>query len=151
MAASRDALSDIESLRARLSTCGREELVALVEDLLKVYVIDGTQPHAPEFGAVPLPTHLRELSFSQLISHLKMHLALPELDRFSVSGREVMVRIGEREYSLGDPNTALPPAEHRMAATTTASEAERSAPPADDPPDVPEGEVDDRFRMLEFD
>lgn len=149
-----------EALRASFEPYTKRELADMLAHLVKTYVIDGTAPQKPELGIIDFPRHLRDLSFIQLISHLKMHLDLPELNLFSVTGGEVLVKIGGRDYSLSNPYASPPPPvpTPQQAAETPRAGGRGEAPrepagPAPAEQKAPEQpvEISDRFKMLELD
>ena len=134
----------------------RQELADMLAHVIKTYVIDGTAPNRPELGIIDFPKHLRELTFPALVGHLKMHLDLPELNLFTVTGNEVLVQLAGRDYSLTNPmrgptpQPAAPAQEEtagsRAPAAKGAAQKEEQEPQPDEPP-----ELSDRFRMLELD
>lgn len=147
-----------EALRASLEPYTKRELADMLAHVVKTYVIDGVAPKKPEIGMIDFPRHLRDLGFTQLLSHLKMHLDLPELNLFTVSGGDVLVKIGGRDYSITNPQGPPPP--RQVAPEESAAPAPgggRAAAAADEKagaqPKEPEGpvEISDRFRMLELD
>ncbi|MCA9527765.1 MAG: hypothetical protein KC549_15875, partial [Myxococcales bacterium] len=67
----------------------REELVVLLRDLIREYVIErGLPTGTPGQAAAP---DLTRFDFPGLIQWLKDHLSLPELALFQVDGRRVIV------------------------------------------------------------
>ena len=147
-----------EALATAFEGYTKRELAEMMAHVVKTYVMDGTTPNRIAGGIIDFPKHLRDLNFTQLVAHLKMHLDLPELNLLSVVGSDVMVKLAGRDYSLTDPHsqTAPPaapaeqPASPSAAAAGASAAATQSAPEA---PAEPEGgvELSDRFRMLELD
>ena len=152
---------DWEALYTRLQTAtggwSRDELVELLRDIIREYVIERGLPTGTpaQVASVDLTT----LDFAALINHLKRALALPELDLFHVEGRRVLVDAdGLRELvaRVSDvprpaapsaapnaaPNAAVAPPTSVVPAVTRAEEPKA---PADARP------VSRRFRKLEFD
>jgi hypothetical protein len=146
-----------EGLRASFEPYTKRELADMLAHVVKTYVIDGTTPQKPELGIVDFPRHLRDLSFIQLVAHLKMHLDLPELNLFTVQGGEVLVKIGGRDYSLSNPYASPPPPVPQPAEPgRPAGRGEPSAPqtpaqPAADQKPTEPVEISDRFKLLELD
>jgi len=107
------------------------ELVRMLSNVLKAYVIDGTTPLKPDVGRIHVPTHLRELDFSSLIETLKFHLDLPDLDKFQVVDNQVYVTLGDREYALHGPAPSGRPAtENAPTPPPAAPEPIRTPAPA---------------------
>lgn len=150
-----------EALRSSFEPYTKRELADMLAHVVKTYVIDGTTPQKPELGIMDFPRHLRDLSFIQLISHLKMHLDLPELNLFTITGGEVLVKIGGRDYSISNPYASPPPPAPEPAASAAPAEPQRAGreafgepgrpqPAAEQKPAEPV-EISDRFKMLELD
>lgn len=134
----------------------REELVVLLRDLIREYVIERGLP-AGTPGQATAPD-LTRFDFPGLVAWLKGNLSLPELALFQVDGRRVIVDVdGPREITMARAAEAIPvtrperPANRpqspatapaRPAAAPTAAEAE----PAEKPKSLNRG-----FRGLEFD
>lgn len=146
-----------DELSAAFETYTKRELAEMLAHVVKTYVIDGTQPNKMELGIVNFPKHLRDLSFCQLVSHLKMHLDLPELNLLTVAGAEVLVKLAGRDYSLTDPRAVAPQPPPAAPAEDTGgrapSPAKSAQPAAEEAPAPSPGEIEfsDRFRMLELD
>ncbi len=154
---------DWEALYARLETAtesfSRPELVALLRDLIREYVIErGLPTGTPEQAAAP---DLTAMDFPALVSYLKRTVRLPEMNLFSVDGRRVIVDIdGPRVIrATGSPPAARPAPQPAPAAP--AAESRPLAPPAPPAPPVPEPApaptadssrpLSNRFKKLEFD
>jgi hypothetical protein len=152
---------DWEALYARLETAteswSRPELIALLRDLIREYVIErGLPTGTPEQAAAP---DLSAMDFPQLVSYLKRTVRLPELNQFTVDGRRVIVDI-DGPRVIRAQTTGRPPAPAPAAPAARAPE-----PPPPPPPepavDEPVAEADDggadprplskRFKRLEFD
>jgi len=145
----------------------REELIVLLRDLIREYVIErGLPTGTPAQAAAP---DLSRLDFPGLITWLKNTLNVPELALFQVDGRRVLVDAdGTREIALSRAvETPLPaptpreraarPAADRGAARQPSS-ATAPARPAAAPASTEGDEASDQrkslgrgFRGLEFD
>ncbi len=144
---------DWEKLHGELSQAtgawSREELVGLLRDLIREYVIErGLPTGTPAQAATP---DLAQLDFPRLVTWLKRNLELPELDLFSVDGQRVIVDAdGPRVLSAGRPATApRPPA---AAPDETPPEPAPAPEPAADPKDArARRKLSKGFRGLEFD
>lgn len=160
----REDLRQQDRIAEALQAHSKEELVDMMSQLIKTYVIDGTQPIKPEVGKVHVPQTLRGLDFPSLVETLKFHLDIPDLEKFNVVDGEVYVKLGEREYALSGP---APLPQLRQTAPV-APPPTAAAPPAVDLPPAPASPMsgdppprkrpqagptpaDDRFRMLELD
>ena len=94
-------------IKAALERYSKEELVDLMEHLLKVYVLN--EPVKLE-TSVQKPESIRELagySFTQLITLLQNNLEMEELDHFRVTPYTVMVSIGQAEFDINGPTPTL--------------------------------------------
>ena len=145
-----------EALSAAFEPYTKRELADMLAHVVKTYVVDGTTAQKPELGLMDLPRHLRDLSFTQLIAHLKMHLDLPELNLFTVSGGEVLVKLGGRDFSVSNPYASPPPAPAPPDAEPARSgRADAPQPPAGAEPERPKTDqpvqISERFKMLELD
>ncbi len=98
-----DSMKHQVSIEMALDAYSKGELVRMLSNLMKAYVIDGTSPLKPDVGRVHVPTHLRELDFPSLIETLKFHLNLSDLEKFNVIDGQVYVTLGDREYALHGP------------------------------------------------
>ena len=98
-----DTVGQQTAMELALDAYTKGELIRMLSNVLKAYVIDGVTPLKPDVGRVHVPTHLRELDFSSLIETLKFHLDLPDLERFNVIDGQVYVMLGDREYALHGP------------------------------------------------
>lgn len=163
---SQDAKTIVEQLGDAFERFEKAELIALLNHVVKTYVLDGARSLKPELALIDPPKHLRDLNFPQLVSQLKAHLDLPELNLFSVVGNDVYVNInGERALltnEAANPSTprdraADAPPPRRSAPPSHAPDP--SAPPSDTPaptrkePDAfaGGGEDQNRFSMLDWD
>ena len=148
----------------------RAELVSLLRDLIREYVIERAMPTGTPAQAIGLD--LSQMDFATLIGHLKRTCQAPELSLFSVDGRRVVVDLdGPREVRaparssaaatpIGQPSLRPAPA---PAGPSTGPTAGLLAGPAASPPPATatvEGEdgrpgekppVSKRFKHLEFD
>jgi hypothetical protein len=117
----------------------RDELVALLRDLIREYVVDrGLPTGTPEAAASP---DLTGMDFAQIITWLKRTLTLPELNRFSVDGGRVVVDAdGPRVIS----DAPAPPAVGRPAAPSVGQTATPPAPSPGSPPAAPPAQPDER-------
>jgi hypothetical protein len=152
-----------KELDAATRTWGREELVVLLRDLIREYVIErGLPTGTPAQATGP---DLAAMDFVALVTHLKRTCNLPELALFSVDGRRVIVDLdGPREIRaaarsvpsaatpvgqpLHPPRNVPPPA----PAAAPAPGADAAADAAAEPPKTGEKPpVSKRFKHLEFD
>ena len=115
----------------------RPELVELLAELVRIYVIEGTAIAAPEREVVAFEAGGR--SFAAVIADLKAQRRFPELEHFRVEGDRVSVVVGDQVVRL-EPSTAR----ERLA-------PERGARPAPAPPTRPPAAPGDRSRFLEVD
>lgn len=100
-----------QEIRAALERYSKEELVDLMEHLLRIYVLN--EPVKLE-SSVSKPESIRDfagLSFSQLMTHLQTNLEMDELGKFRVTPYTVYVSIGEAEFDLNGPTPILGHAE----------------------------------------
>ena len=88
-----------KELDAATRAWSRDELVGLLRDLVREYVIErGLPTGTPAQATGP---DLASMDFIALITHLKRTCNLPELNLFSVDGRRVIVDIeGPREIRV---------------------------------------------------
>lgn len=149
-----------KELDAATRSWSREELVVLLRDLIREYVVErGLPTGTPAQATGP---DLASMDFIALITHLKRTCALPELQLFSVDGRRVIVDIdGPREIratARPAPSAATPvgqpvnpprnvPAPAASPGPSAATDAPEDATPksGEKPP------VSKRFKHLEFD
>ncbi len=142
----------------------REELVGLLRDLIREYVIDrGLPTGTAQQAATP---DLSGFDFPQLITWLKGNLDLPELGLFQIDGRRVLVDADGPRALVARPTTAPSvPGTPRVPTTTPApiprgparpvaqTRPARPAPPVAEEPTktVPTPKLSRGFRGLEFD
>lgn len=96
-----------QEIKAALERYSKEELVELMEHLLRIYVLN--EPVKLD-SAVSKPETLRELSgysFTQLITQLQNSMEMEELGKFRVTPYTVYVSIGEAEFDLNGPTPTL--------------------------------------------
>ncbi|MCA9539532.1 MAG: hypothetical protein KC620_11630 [Myxococcales bacterium] len=83
---------DWGALHAALETATgewtRDELIALLRDFIREYVVERGLPTGTPTATTP---DLSELDFAQLITWLKRNLSVPELALFEVDGDRVIV------------------------------------------------------------
>jgi hypothetical protein len=113
----------------------RDQLVELLSDLIKIYVIEGATPAsvAPN-SATAVAQPVRPIGFAQLISDLKARFDLPELDYFRVEGDRVSVTVGEQTFPLegrpvrrrSTPDRVARPEPSRREARPVSTTSERS-------------------------
>ena len=128
-----DTMKHQTAIEAALDGYSKGELIRMLSNLMKTYVLDGTAPLKPDVGRVHVPTHLRELDFPSLMETLKFHLNLPDLEKFNIIDGQVYVALGDREYALdgvASPvrNTSATSAPAASAPATSASTPASSAP-----------------------
>lgn len=111
-----------EELETATAEYERGELVGLLRDLIREYVIERGLPTGAPTATTP---DLSSLDFPRLITWLKRNLAVPELGLFEVDGDRVIVQ-ADGPRVLGATPTEMPP-----PPPPTRREAER--PPATRP------------------
>ena len=134
----------------------RDELIGLVRDLIREYVIERGLPTGS--AAQAATPDLSAMDFAGLITWLKRASSLPEMALFQVDGRRVLVDAdGPRELSL-DRATELRPraASAPRAARPTQTTPARPQPAAQPDPEPESSSASNRslskgFRGLEFD
>ena len=124
-----DTMKHQIAIEAALESHSKGELVRMLSNIMKTYVIDGTTPLKPDVGRIHVPSHLRELDFPSLIEALKFHLDLSDLDKFQVMDGQVYVTLGDREYALHGPA----PTQRHPTSTTATAATQPNAPPAANP------------------
>ena len=130
-----------EDLARSLRDIDVAELVELLSDLIKIYVIEGTSALDIEPSLVPPGDSRERVSFARLITDLKARLDVPELDHFRVEGDRVLITIGDQTFPLDGPP-------RRQRATPAEAAKPASSPKRDDPKKPFSGE---RSRLLEVD
>ncbi len=96
-----------QEIKAALERYSKDELVELMEHLLRIYVLN--EPVKLD-SAVSRPESIRELSgctFSQLLAYLQQNLELEELGKFRITPYTVYVSIGEAEFDLNGPTPTI--------------------------------------------
>ena len=157
-----------QAIKERFLAYSKDELVDLLLQIVKTYVVEGTQQFKPEMAIFNVPKYLRELDFPQLIMQLQKHIGLPELGMFKLVNNQVYISMGGRDFLVNpaamdsikvrdeardEPPQARPA---RQAAATAPREGAsvkdilvddkpKTKAPADD------GSVADRFKMLDLD
>ncbi|MEZ4265037.1 MAG: pentapeptide repeat-containing protein [Myxococcota bacterium] len=147
-------------MREVLGEHSPEELMSLLEYVLRTYVIEGAEPRASVD------------SFASVLSQLKAQHEFPELDALRVRGTTVQVRAGQEWVDLGDapaarepqaasgsgpaPTAPAPPArgvasDVRPAAPTGATRKDEAAAPADTSRPPKNVGRSKRFRKLDID
>jgi len=96
-------------MRAALERYSREEIIDLMTHILRVYVLEETSPFTPDVQQPKAVEELARLTFPQLLLHLQMSLQHDELGLFRVSGNDIFVSLGEREFLLGGPTPEFAP------------------------------------------
>jgi translation initiation factor IF-2 len=134
MSQSRDFGPQAADMRVALERYRKEELVELMLFIMKTYVLGNAVSPDIEVGPIHPPAALDRMSFPQLINHLQMALKLEELEHFRVSGPDVYVTIGEREFDLLGSGIAVgaeaPPPEVAAPARRAAASPAVAARPA---------------------
>ena len=92
-----------DDLARSLRDIGADELVELLSDLIKIYVIEGTSALDIEPSLVPPSDSRERVSFARLITDLKARLNVPELEHFRVEGDRVLITIGDQTFPLDGP------------------------------------------------
>ena len=135
----------------------REELVGLLRDLIREYVIERGLPTGT--AAQAASPDVSAMDFPGLITWLKRASSLPEMELFQIDGRRVIVDAGgPRELSLEQATELRPrPAAQRAPAPRPATTPARPQPAEVAPePDRKGGSASNQtlkkgFRGLEFD
>jgi outer membrane biosynthesis protein TonB len=107
---SKDVKKMVGEIRGALDKYPREQLQEILAYVFKEYVVEGSPASAT--GALAMldaRTELEGLSFAELVTWLQLHLDLPELALFDVTGGRVQVRAGGRAIALEAPRVAEPP------------------------------------------
>lgn len=116
-----------QEIKAALERYTKEELVDLMEHLLRIYVLN--EPVKLD-SAVSKPENIREFSgysFAQLLTHLQQNLEdMDELGKFRVTPYTVYVSIGDAEFDLNGPTPTLATAAPEETASETVSEDDLS-------------------------
>jgi len=111
----------------------REELIGLLLDLIREYVVEGELPTSTTRATTP---DLTQMDFGQLITWLKRNLSVPELSLFQVEGSRVIVDAeGPRALTLDNAQAAPPTPTSSWPPTATggADESTDAYPPAQPP------------------
>ena len=132
-----DTVGQQTAIELALDAYNKGELIRMLSNLMKTYVIDGTTPLKPDVGRVHVPSHLRELDFSSLIEALKFHLDLPDLEKFNVVDGQVYVTLGDREYALHGPAPSSRQSAPSAPPTPSAPAAATPPPQNSTPPSRP--------------
>jgi len=131
----------LQDIAKTLHAVDKNDLVELLSDLIKIYVIEGTTALEIEPSVVESMGARERVGFARLIADLKTKLDLPELDYFRVEGDRVLITIGDQTFPLDGP-----PSRRRAAPADTGKTA--APPKRDDGKKPPAGE---RSRLLEVD
>lgn len=155
---------DWEALHGQLEQAtgswSRDELVGLLRDLIREYVIERGLPTGT--AAQAAAPDLSAMDFPAVITWLKRASSLPEMDLFQVDGRRVLVDAdGPRELSLERatelrPRPAAAQRAPRPAPAATPTPSRPAPAPAQPAPAPKGGDASNRslkkgFRGLEFD
>ena len=152
------------ALEQATGSWSRDELVVLLRDLIREYVVERGLPTAtPAQAAGP---DLASMEFPEQIAWLKRQNVAPEWSLFTLDGRRVIVDLeGPREVRLPDRRAGATPAPAAPRAAAPApgrAPTPRPAPavpprpeaePAADEgsPETPRRKLSKGFRGLEFD
>ena len=96
-----------QEIKAALERYTKEELVELMEHLLRIYVLN--EPVKLD-TAISKPENVKDLggySFSQIITYLQNNMEVDELSKFRVTPYTVYVSVGEAEFDLNGPTPTL--------------------------------------------
>ena len=96
-----------QELKAALERYSKEELVDLMEHLLRIYVLN--EPVKLD-TAVSKPESMKDLAgytFPQLLTQLQNSMEMEELGKFRVTPYTVYVNSGEAEFDLNGPTPTL--------------------------------------------
>ena len=127
-----DTVGQQTAIEIALDAYTKGELIRMLSNVLKTYVIDGVTPLKPDVGRVHVPTHLRELDFTSLVETLKFHLDLPDLEKFNVVDGQVYVTLGDHEYALHGPAPS-----GRQVSHSAAQPVAQPSPPEPSPRPTP--------------
>lgn len=114
-----------QEIKAALERYTKEELVDLMEHLLRIYVLNEPVKLDSEVSKPECLKDLSGLSFAQLMTQLQNSLEIEELGRFRVTPYTVYVSIGDAEFDLNGPTPTL-------ARENDAQEELNSSEPVDD-------------------
>ncbi len=140
-----------EELEGATRAWSREELVVLLRDLIREYVIErGLPTGTPAQAATP---DLTQLDFPGLVRWLKGNLQLPELELFSLDGERVIVDAdGPRHLASRRPAAPSPQPIPTPAGPAAAAPRPAPQPPAEEKPaERSQPKLKPGFRGLEFD
>lgn len=151
------------ALEQATGSWSRDELVVLLRDLIREYVVErGLPTGTPAQAAGP---DLASMDFPEQIAWLKRQNIAPEWGLFTLDGRRVIVDLeGPREVRLPDRRTGAAPAPAPRANPATPAAAAPTprpapaVPPRPEPdgapepdPETPRRKLSKGFRGLEFD
>ncbi len=146
------------ALEQATGSWGRDELVVLLRDLIREYVVERGLPTAtPAQAASP---DLAQMDFTDQIAWLKRQNVAPEWALFSLDGRRVIIDLdGPREVRLPDRRVGAPApaapapaaASPRPAPAVPPRPAPAAAPEPEAADDAPPRKLSKGFRGLEFD
>jgi len=128
----------------------RSELVELLTELIRIYVVEGTDVATPQSDVPARDSGHR--TFAAVISDLKARFPFPELDHFRVDGDRVSVVAGDRVIRLEPSTVREPPPAPRSTQPPPSRPARPGEPPGDrSRPSRPAEPPGDRSRFLEVD
>lgn len=96
-----------EQIKSALQRYSKEELVDLMEHLLRIYVLNEPVKLDSQASKPESVKDLSGLSFAQVISLLQNSLELDELAKFRVTPYTVYVSIGDAEFDINGPTPTL--------------------------------------------
>lgn len=96
-----------EQIKSALQRYSKEELVDLMEHLLRIYVLNEPVKLDSKASKPESVKDLSGLSFAQVISLLQNSLELDELAKFRVTPYTVYVSIGDAEFDINGPTPTL--------------------------------------------
>ena len=116
-------------MRTALERFSKEELVDLMEHILRIYVLDEPIKQSSNLSKPETIRELSGLSFAQLITLMQTNLDVEEFGKFRVTPYTVYVTIGEMEFDMNGPTPKL------ASDKAPAEETEDSADVSDDDDD----------------
>lgn len=96
-----------EQIKSALQRYSKEELVDLMEHLLRIYVLNEPVKLNSQASKPESIKDLLGLSFAQVVSLLQNSLELDELAKFRVTPYTVYVSIGDAEFDINGPTPTL--------------------------------------------
>lgn len=99
--------NDLEKMKNALQRYTKEELVDLMQHIIKIYVLDQPVKSNQKLHTPQTLNDFAGLSLQQVIMLLQENLDLEELGKFRVTPTTVFVSIGDMEFDLYGPTPQL--------------------------------------------